>query len=197
MKRNAYIMIPYCPCKHDKSKRTLNIVHWIKHWTLTGHLCWISFPGWPLIMAANHPRQSRTIIMFCLKEMRRPIMHFMKISELYMQSRLRRAIILRFFRMYSQRTQNIHLDLKRPHTIANNVQAILKESKQNSHKYAQGTRRYTYHHNHVNEDQPQTAKKNDSSWDGNSFLPVQWGEIIMRVLNTASRWKIITYRLFT
>lgn len=164
MERNAYIMIPYCPCKHDKSKRTLNIVHWIKHRTLTGHLCWISFASWPLIIAVSHPHQSRTIIMFCLKEMRGPIMHFIKLvyenkQTIYsMQSWLHHPIILRFFRMYSQRKQNIHLDLKRPHTIANNVQAILKESKQNSHKYAQGARRYTYHHNHVNEDQPQTAK---------------------------------------
>lgn len=50
-------------------------------------------------------------------------------------------------------------DLKRPHAIANNLQAILKDSKQNSQKYAQGAYRYTYLNNHVNEDQFQTAKK--------------------------------------
>lgn len=165
MERNPYIMIPYCPCKHDKSRRTLNIMHWIKHRTLKSHLCWISFLSWPLIMAVNHLPQSRTIIMFCFEKMRKPIKHFTNVVyenkwTIYaLQSWLHHPIILQFFWIYSQRKQNIHLDLKRPHTIANNVQAILKESKQNSHKYAQGARRYTYLHNHVNEDQPQTAQK--------------------------------------
>lgn len=54
MERNSYIMIPYCPCKHDKSKRTLNIMHWIKHSSLKGHLCWISFPQ----LTSGHSCQS-------------------------------------------------------------------------------------------------------------------------------------------
>lgn len=161
MERNSYIMIPYCPCKHE-SKRTLNIMHWIKHRTLKGHLCWISFP---LVIAVSHLHQSRTITMFCLKQMRKPMKHIPNVVHenkwtLYaLQSRLHHPIILQFFRMHSQRKQNIHLDLKRPHTIANNLQAILKDSKQNSHKSAQGAYRCTYLHNHVNEDQSQTAKK--------------------------------------
>lgn len=61
--------------------------------------------------------------------------------------------------MLSQRKENIHLDPKRPNTIANNLQAILQDSKQNSDKYEQGAYCYTYLHNHVNEDQSQTAKK--------------------------------------
>lgn len=43
--------------------------------------------------------------------------------------------------------------------VFNNLQAILKDSKQNSHQYAQAAQRCTYLRNHVNEDQSQTAKK--------------------------------------
>lgn len=55
-----------------------------------------------------------------------------------LQSWLQHPIILQFYSKYSQRKQHIHLDLKKPHTSANNIQTILKDSKQNSHKYAQG-----------------------------------------------------------
>ncbi len=87
------------------------------------------------------------------------VVHENKWTLYALQSRLHHPIILQFFRLYSQRKQNIHPDLKRPHTIANNLQAILKDSKQNSNKSAQGAYYCTYFHNHVNEDQSQTAPK--------------------------------------
>lgn len=57
-----------------------------------------------------------------------------------------------------KRKQNIHPNPKRVHTFSNNQKAILKEAKQNSNKYAQGSFHNTFLHNHVNEDQSQKAK---------------------------------------